>query len=149
MKASLWRRIFRALRIEVSLILWFLENRIKQGLMFGGIHFVYNALCAAAVGVKNGIEMDKILEGIANFELTKNRMVILEKNGVKIINDSYNASYDSMKAGLEILSKMSSKRRIAVLGDMLELGDFSKDLHEKVGDEVLKNKIDFLIVRRR
>ena len=76
-------------------------------------------------------------------------MEILEKNGVKIINDSYNASYDSMKAGLEILSKMSSKRRIAVLGDMLELGDFSKDLHEKVGDEVLKNKIDFLIVRRR
>ena len=110
---------------------------------------MYNALCAAAVGIKNGIEVDKVLEGIANFELTKNRMEILDKGGIKVINDSYNASFDSMKAGLEILSKMSCKRKIAVLGDMLELGDFARELHEKVGDEVFKNKIDFLVVRRR
>ena len=100
-------------------------------------------------GIKNGIEIDKIIEGIGSFELTKNRMEIIEKDGIKIINDSYNASYDSMKAGIEILSKTYAKRKIAVLGDMLELGDFAEELHKKVGDEVVKNRIDYLIVRRR
>lgn len=54
-----------------------------------------------------------------------------------------------MKAGLEILSKTEAVKKIAVLGDMLELGEFSMELHEKVGAEVVKNSIDFLIVRRR
>lgn len=51
-----------------------------------------------------------------------------------------------MKAALEYLGKIENKRKIAVLGDMLELGEYSKELHEKVGKEVIKNKIDILIV---
>ncbi len=114
-----------------------------------GNHFVMNALCAICVGLKNDIPIFKIMEGLENFELTKNRMEIFEtKDKIKVINDSYNASYDSMKAGLEYLSKINAKRKIAVLGDMLELGDFSKELHEKVGEEVYKNKIDILITVR-
>ena len=65
-------------------------------------------------------------------------------NGVKIINDSYNASFESMKASLENLSRYTG-RKIAVLGDMFELGDYSEELHRKVGIEVAKNKIDILI----
>lgn len=111
-----------------------------------GVHFVYNALCGVAVGMALNISKDNILKGIKEFELSKSRMEIIEnKQGVKIINDCYNANYDSMKASIEALSRMSAVRKIAVLGDMLELGEYSTSLHEKVGSEVAKNKIDILI----
>ena len=67
------------------------------------------------------------------------------QDNIKIINDSYNASYDSMKAALEVVNNTLAQRKIAILGDMLELGDYAKELHEKVGEEVVKNKIDILI----
>lgn len=112
----------------------------------GGIHFVYNALCAVAVGNLLGISVNQIIEGIEKFELTKKRMDIAElKNGVTIINDSYNASFESMQASLRYLGKLKSNRKIAVLGDMFELGEYSKQLHENVGKEVVKNNIDILI----
>lgn len=105
-----------------------------------------NSLCAVCVGINNDIPMEKILEGIKEFELTKNRMEILEgPNKTKIINDSYNASYDSMKAALEYLKLTKANKKIAVLGDILELGEFAKEMHEKVGEEVYKNNIDILI----
>ena len=112
----------------------------------GGNHFVLNSLCAIAIGRIFNIKMEDILDGIANFELTKRRMQV-EKNkqGITIINDCYNANYDSMKAGIEYLAKINAKNKIAVLGDMLELGNFAKELHERVGKEVAKNNIDVLI----
>ena len=112
----------------------------------GGEHFVLNSLCAIAVGEVLGIEADKIKSGIESFELTKKRMDIIElQNGIKIINDAYNASLESMKASLKVLSEFKENRKIAVLGDMFELGDFAKELHKKVGEEVIKNNIDILI----
>ena len=112
----------------------------------GGNHFVLNSLCAIAIGRIFNIKMEDILDGIANFELTKRRMQV-EKNkqGITIINDCYNANYDSMKAGIEYLAKINAKNKIAVLGDMLELGNFAKELHERVGEEIAKNNIDVLI----
>ena len=71
--------------------------------------------------------------------------IIKLKNGVEIINDAYNASLESMKASLEYLGNIKGKRKIAVLGDMFELGEFSKKLHKSVGAEVCKNNIDILI----
>lgn len=113
----------------------------------GGNHFVQNSLCAIAVGKVNGIEMDRIVDGIEQFELTKRRMDISKlENGVTIINDCYNANFDSMKAAIEYLGKLENRRKIAVLGDMLELGEFSKELHERVGAEVAKNKVDVLVI---
>lgn len=107
--------------------------------------FVYNCLVAFAVGTLLNIEVSKIQDGIKNFKLTKNRMEIIElKNNIKIINGTYNASVDSMKSSLDIL-KQQKNRKIAVLGSMLELGDFSKELHEEVGNYVVKNNIDILI----
>lgn len=111
-----------------------------------GIHFIYNALCVISVGISLNIAKENILKGIKEFELSKNRMEIIENaKGVKIINDCYNANFDSMKASIEALSRMNVQRKIAVLGDMLELGEYSKQLHEKVGSEVAKNRIDILI----
>ena len=122
------------------------EEKIKVPV--GGEHFVLNALCAITVGEVLKIEEDKIKVGIESFELTKKRMDIIEfKNGIKIINDAYNASLESMKASLRVLSEYK-ERKIAVLGDMFELGEFSEELHKKVGEEVVKNKIDILIACR-
>ena len=121
-------------------------DKFKVNVPVGGIHFVYNALCAATVGKLLGLNKEQIKMGIETFELTKKRMDITElKNGVTIINDSYNASFESMQASLKYLHGLKSRRKIAVLGDMFELGEYSKELHEKVGIEVAKNKIDMLI----
>ena len=117
----------------------------KINVPVGGEHFVLNALCAITVGEVLKIEVDKIKLGIESFELTKKRMDIAElKNGIKVINDAYNASLESMTAALKVLSEFK-ERKIAVLGDMFELGDFSEELHKKVGKQVVKNNIDILI----
>ena len=67
------------------------------------------------------------------------------KNNIILINDSYTASYESMKASITNLRNMHGERKIAVLGDMFELGEYSEELHRKVGKEVVKNNIDMLI----
>lgn len=121
-------------------------NGIKAEVPVGGTHFVYNSACAFAIGDILEIEKEKIIKGISEFKLTAKRMDIqVIKDNIKIINDSYNASYDSMKAALEVIGKTEANRKIAVLGNMLELGDYTNELHQKVGDEVVKNKIDILI----
>ena len=110
-----------------------------------GEHFIYNALCAVTVGKKLGLTDEQIKKGIETFELTKKRMDIdTLSNGIKIINDAYNASYESMKGAIENLSNYKN-RKIAVLGDMFELGEYSEELHRKVGNEIAKNNIDILL----
>ena len=124
------------------------SEKINIDVPVGGEHFVYNALCGFMVGKILGLSSKEIQNGISKFELTKKRMDIrVLKNGATLINDSYNASYESMKASLKYLSSRTDFRKIAVLGDMLELGDFSKELHEKVGEEVANDNIDVLICR--
>lgn len=123
------------------------ENKeINTTVPIGGEHFVLNSLCAFAVGKALEIDEKDITNGIESFELTKKRMDIIKlKNGVEIINDAYNASLESMKASLKYVGNIKEKRKIAILGDMFELGEFSKELHKNVGSEVFKNNIDILI----
>ena len=86
-------------------------NRLKIRVPVGGEHFVYNALCSTEVGKILGIADEKIQKGIEKFELTKKRMDIKKlENGAVIINDAYNASYESMKVSLEFLSKHTGLR---------------------------------------
>ena len=111
-----------------------------------GKHFVYNSLCAIAVGNLLNITPENIIKGIETFTLTKNRMEVDKiKDNITIINDSYNASYDSMKAGIEYLQSLPGNRKIAVLGDMFELGKFAEEIHRKVGIEVFTHNIDVLV----
>lgn len=110
-----------------------------------GMHFVYNALVALAVGETLEIPVALCQEGIAHFELTKKRMDILTlDHDIILIDGSYNANLDSMKSSLEVLSRYHH-RRIAVLSDMLELGDYSADLHRQVGEYVAQKNIDMLL----
>lgn len=107
--------------------------------------FILNALSAIAVGMEYGVPIDKIQRAIANAEITKNRLDIEKVNDVLLIKDYYNASFESIKPSLEYLANLDHGRKIAVLGDIKEVGSFSKEIHEKVGKEVAKNKIDKLI----
>lgn len=121
------------------------NEEIKVRVPVAGEHFVLNSMCAILVGQCLEIDRLKIKKGIEEFELTKKRMDIDNLPGdIKIINDTYNASFESMQSSLKNLTNYNN-RKIAILGDMFELGDYAKELHEKVGAEVAKNKIDILI----
>lgn len=121
-------------------------DKFKVEVPIKGEHFVLNSLCASMVGKLCSLNEEEIKMGIKTFCLTKKRMEILKlKNDITIINDSYNASFESMKASIEYLGASDSVRKIAVLGDMFELGAFSEELHRKVGNEIVKNNVDFLI----
>jgi len=109
-----------------------------------GDHFVLNSLCAISIGNLFNIDVSLIKEGIENFILTKRRMEIEKIKDITIINDSYNANLDSMNSAINYLGSLNN-RKIAVIGDMLELGKFSGELHRKVADTLLKNNIDIVI----
>ena len=121
------------------------NEKINIEVPVGGEHFILNALCGLTVGKLLNLNNEEIKNGIKDFKLTAKRMEINHlENNITIINDSYNASYESMKASISNLKNMNGERKIAVLGDMFELGDFSEKLHKEVGTEIYKNKIDKL-----
>ncbi len=121
------------------------ENSVLAVLPTVGIHNVKNALAAYHVGILAGMTPQEILCGLAKYEPTGNRQNIMEKNGQTVIADCYNASPDSMRAALGVLGNYQcAGRKIAVLGDMLELGEHSKALHAMVGDMVKNAGIDLL-----
>ena len=112
----------------------------------GGKVYIYNALMAFAVGECLGIDVEEIKKGILDFKLTENRLEKkVNKRGTIIIDDTYNANYDAMKSSLELLGRVKDKRKIAILGDMLELGEYTFELHTDIGEVIVDNKIDILV----
>ncbi|OON90315.1 MAG: hypothetical protein ATN32_04230 [Candidatus Epulonipiscium fishelsonii] len=110
-----------------------------------GEHMVKNTLVAVAVAEMLKLDKHTILEGIKSYKSEKMRMQISTYNDVTIIDDTYNASVDSMKAALQVLNKFEATgRKVAVLGDMFELGEHSIDLHQQVGEEFKNLNIDCL-----
>ncbi len=99
-----------------------------------GIHMVSNALAAAAVGLHCGLTAEEIQKGIAGFTPTSGRMDIIETKDYIVIDGAYNANPDSMGASLAVL-KQADGFKCAVLGDMLELGEYSERMHKQVGAE--------------
>lgn len=112
-----------------------------------GIHNVYNALCAIAVGLAMNMNIEKIKNGLAKFVSGKMRMeIIFTKDEIKVINDSYNANPDSTCAAIEVLKNMNcSGRRVLILADMMELGEYSSRGHKRVGEKAAQSKADILI----
>ncbi len=113
-----------------------------------GIHHVYSALFAYAIGVKFGLDADMIRQGFLNFKNAAMRQSIYEIGGVKIIDACYNASPESMRASIEVLCELSRQnggtRKMALLGDMRELGAETRALHENLGEYVAEKKLDKL-----
>jgi UDP-N-acetylmuramoyl-tripeptide--D-alanyl-D-alanine ligase len=125
--------------------------RVNQGLSVNlpllGYHNVYNALAAFAVGDLLGVEKEEIKRNMECFAPSRLRMELVRIGDINIINDSYNANPVSMEKSLETLKNLkASGRKIAVLGDMLELGEESLDFHLQVGRKAAKLGIDLLIL---
>ena len=111
-----------------------------------GEHMVYNTLAAIAVAEELGLSKQEVLNGLKEYTPVKMRMHIeTYENGITVIDDTYNASPDSMEAALKVLKGYDAKgRKIAVLGDMLEMGEFGPKLHEEVGKYASDIGIDIL-----
>lgn len=108
-----------------------------------GEHNVYNALAAACVGCACGMGMDDICRGIESAKTIGGRSNLIKKGGITVIDDCYNANPVSMRASLDVLSRAEG-RKIAVLGDMGELGKDERALHAQVGAYAAEKKIDLL-----
>lgn len=109
-----------------------------------GVHNVSNAMCAVAVADTLQESIESIVEGIKKVSTIAGRSNFIKVNEVTIIDDCYNANPASVKAGLGILG-MSTGRKIAILGDMGELGDDELNLHRSLSESVLDNKVDMLL----
>ena len=122
------------------------DTKIQIEVPVAGEHYIYNALCATAVGKTLDLTNEQIIEGIKTVEIAKKRMEVVSlRENIILVNDTYNASLESIKEALKYITTLPKGRKIAVLGDVLELGDFSEKVHEKIGEEVAKQNIDMLI----
>ena len=111
-----------------------------------GIHNGSDALAAIACAVELGITDENIQKGLIRYSSEKMRLNIVDYGNVKVINDAYNAAPSSVIAALSVLRDVAGSRRsIAVLGDMLELGEYSGEAHRNVGERVAHEKIDYLV----
>ena len=110
-----------------------------------GRHNVANALAAYCAATRLGLDARRVIAGLADFEQTGMRQKVVHARGVDVIEDCYNANPDSMKAALAMFREYPCKRRFALLGDMLELGDISRAAHEEVGRQAVENKVDYLV----
>jgi UDP-N-acetylmuramoyl-tripeptide--D-alanyl-D-alanine ligase len=98
-----------------------------------GRHSVHNGLAAAAVGLAAGLDLETIARGLARPWSAPHRSTIVDFGPIKVLDDSYNASPDSMIAALDLLASLPG-RHVAILGEMLELGDASVEEHRRVGE---------------
>lgn len=126
-------------------------GKINVDVPMPGKHMVLNALCAAAVGTVHGLSLSQIKAGIESFKPSGLRMEIFRnEKGVTVLNDVYNASPSSMKAAIDVLNDMYFQdeqcgRKFCLLGDMLELGDFSDRLHYETGEYAASLGIDYIL----
>jgi UDP-N-acetylmuramoyl-tripeptide--D-alanyl-D-alanine ligase len=121
-------------------------HRCRAQLPVPGIHMVQNAMLAVAAGRVFGVSLEDCAVGLASTPLTKARLQIREVGQIQFIDDSYNANPDSMKAALRTLMELDSDgRRIAVLGEMGELGAESERGHREVGEAAAALRVDELI----
>src|SRR3984893_2280395 len=121
-------------------------HRCRAQLPVPGLHMVQNALLAVAAGRAFGLSLEEAAAGLASAPLTTARLQIKEINGVQFLDDSYNANPDSMKAALQTLVELDTDgKKIAVLGEMRELGKESERGHEEVGEAAAAFGVDHLI----
>ncbi|MBN1254451.1 MAG: UDP-N-acetylmuramoyl-tripeptide--D-alanyl-D-alanine ligase [Deltaproteobacteria bacterium] len=122
-------------------------DTIPISLQLIGRHQIYNALAAAAATFSLGAGMEHIKEGLEDIEPSAMRMeVITLQEGIKIINDAYNANPQSMASALHTLAEIRGARKIAVLGDMRELAEYAQQAHTDLGQLVKEKGINLLFL---
>ncbi len=139
---------FRAVNVcskQECTIFTYVSDMYKEEIILKvlGDHNVMNGVVALAIGEQLGIDPKLGKQGLYEYEPIAMRGQILKKNGLVIIDDTYNASPDSMKSGIAVLHSLEGvRRRIAVLADVLELGEASYELHYQVGESIVKDALE-------
>ena len=110
-----------------------------------GAHNLGNAVLAMAIGEVFGISLEEGAKALKHVETNANRLSVIRTDKYTVINDTYNASPESMKAGIDVLCNSLGARRIAVMGSMFELGDHSEELHQSVGAYAASKNLDMLV----
>lgn len=113
-----------------------------------GLHNLYNTLAALAAAAALGIDPESLVEAVAALRPARMRGEVFEHAGARLINDCYNSNPQAAEAMLELLAATSARRRVAVLGEMLELGPASEDLHRQVGRRAAEIPVDLLVAVR-
>lgn len=120
------------------------DRRIACQIPVFGEHIVYAALMAAAVGAQYGLSDSEIAKGILCYEPVGSRGRVIEEGGIRIIDDCYNANPTSVASAISSLAGLEG-RKIAILGDMLELGEDSDKMHRQTGEAALEKGIDIVL----
>ncbi|MFS8627963.1 MAG: UDP-N-acetylmuramoyl-tripeptide--D-alanyl-D-alanine ligase [Limnochordales bacterium] len=123
-------------------------RRTRVELPIPGRHHVSNALAAAAAALACGWDLDDVAAGLRAVCTHRSAMrteLVTTPSGVRVINDAYNASPVSMTAALELLTTLPGRRKVAVLGDMLELGPLTEQAHVQLGEDAARRGVDLLI----
>lgn len=142
---------FKAENIKIDGNSTFFEvvhNGVREGVSVPvvGVHNVCNALVAIGLGLKLGLPMSKIKTGLLRYENLNMRQQVYRLGGITVIDDTYNASPDSMVSAINVLDQVAKEgRKIAVLADMLELGDISREKHFDLGKMVAHHNVDVLV----
>lgn len=121
------------------------DSVIEVRINIPGTHMIYNALAAVCVGKAFGMTDEEIKRGIEKVKPVTGRNNIVEKDNVTVIDDAYNANPVSMKAGIDVLAGVEG-RKVAVLGDMFELGEDEIALHRQIGEYLAGTDIDVIVL---
>lgn len=119
-------------------------KRLPAFVPLPGAHMVQNALASAAVGLELGMELEDIIRGIAAVKPVSGRSNLIHTENYLVVDDCYNANPKSMKAAIDLLGDALG-RRVAILGDMFELGENENEMHAEVGTYALEHGIDLLV----
>ena len=120
-------------------------RRISVAIPAIGRHHIYAALEAAAAGMLLGLSDEEIRDGIAGFQNIGRRSELIRTGYLTMLDDSYNANPDSLRSGIDTVAQMQGRRHVCIIGDMLELGDKSPQLHYEVGQYASKQGIDLVL----
>ena len=110
-----------------------------------GRHNAHNAILAVAAGIQCGVTLKDAARGLRSLSATSRRLVIEQVGAYKLIDDSYNSSPDSIAAGVDVLKHVTGQRKVAILADVLELGEQSEELHRLAGKFAVKGGAQVLI----
>lgn len=135
---------------------WWLDEEGRARLVLGGAaitlhlrgrHNLLNALAGGAVGLAFGLELEAVREGLVGVEPLPGRLAWEVIGGLTVLDDTYNANPTSLSAALEVLEGLRGfERRVAVLGEMKELGASTRHLHQRVGRELAKRELDWVVL---
>lgn len=142
-EADIYARAIQHTNIGFSFVLCTPQGEIEIELPYLGLHNVCNALAAASLAIALGATLDDVKKGLALGKRVKGRLFPVAVNSqLTLLDDTYNANVDSLKAAIAVLQSASQQVKVLVVGDMAELGDSTEDCHQQVADAALKANLD-------